>query len=173
MHLTYCTVNSGNNLLSGPCCWAVYDGAVGCKLFWQRAEWHSFSGLYQKQTTAHGKDLLSEAAKPSACSREAMDGAVMSSAFRHSFSARGWEVIFFKNSHISPSFTFRHFQGFSVAKLSRTMTANIEKLLLSDTKSDSASRWRQDGLFNFCYSLLFRYHISSRFPFVQWKCSCC
>lgn len=80
---------------------------------------------------------------------------------------------FFKNSHISLSFTFRHFQGFSVAKLSRTMTANIEKLLLSDTKSDSASRWRQDGLFNFCYSLLFRYHISSRFPFVQWKCSCC
>lgn len=51
------------------------------------------------------------------------------------------------------------------------MTANIEKLLLSDVKSGSASRWRQDGLFNFCYSLLFRYHITSPFSFVQWKCT--
>lgn len=49
------------------------------------------------------------------------------------------------------------------------MKANIESLLLSDVKGGSASGWRQDGLFNFCYSLLFRYHTTFSFPFVQWK----
>lgn len=47
------------------------------------------------------------------------------------------------------------------------MKANIESLLLSDVKGGSASGWRQDGLFNFCYSLLFRYHTTFSFPFVQ------
>ncbi|XP_029682065.1 prostacyclin synthase isoform X2 [Takifugu rubripes] len=50
----------------------------------------------------------------------------------------------------------QHFHGFRLSNLSGTMKANIESLLLSDVKGGSASGWRQDGLFNFCYSLLFR-----------------
>lgn len=44
------------------------------------------------------------------------------------------------------------------------MKANIESLLLSDVKGSSDSGWRQDSLFSFCYSLLFRYHPTSPFP---------
>lgn len=44
------------------------------------------------------------------------------------------------------------------------MKANIERLLLSEVKGSSASEWREDSLFSFCYSLLFRYHPTSHFP---------
>lgn len=44
------------------------------------------------------------------------------------------------------------------------MKANIESLLLSEVKGSSASGWRQDSLFSFCYSLLFRYHPTFPFP---------
>lgn len=44
------------------------------------------------------------------------------------------------------------------------MKANIESLLLSEVKGSNASGWRQDSLFSFCYSLLFRYHPTFLFP---------
>lgn len=36
------------------------------------------------------------------------------------------------------------------------MHAHMEKLLMSKVRASSPSEWRQDGLFNLCYSLLFR-----------------
>lgn len=84
-----------NNPHSGSCCWAVCDSAVGCELFRQCAERHSLSGLRQKQEPAPRKDFLPEAARPPACSRAGMDGAVMSAAIKHRFSAHYWEFFFF------------------------------------------------------------------------------
>lgn len=73
------------------------------------------------------------------------------------FSLHDWEELKKKKKNPSFSlFSFRHFHGFRLSNLSRTMKANIKSLLLSDVKGGSASGWRQDGLFNFCYSLLFR-----------------
>lgn len=83
------------NPRSGSCCRAVRDSAVGCKLFRQRVEWYSLSGLCQKQEPAPREDLLPEAARPPACSRERMDGAVMSAALKHRLSAHYWESFFF------------------------------------------------------------------------------
>ena len=57
-----------------------------------------------------------------------------------------------------PSCTYRHFHGFRLSKLCQSMKAHIESLLLSEVKGSKASEWRQDSLFSFCYSLLFRYH---------------
>lgn len=53
-------------------------------------------------------------------------------------------------------FFLRHFQGLNLSKLCGSMTSNLQKLLLSDPSGCSPSEWRQDGLFNLCYSLLFR-----------------
>ncbi|KAK5912581.1 hypothetical protein CesoFtcFv8_002440 [Champsocephalus esox] len=50
----------------------------------------------------------------------------------------------------------QHFQGLNLSKLCGSMTSNLQKLLLSDPSGCSPSEWRQDGLFNLCYSLLFR-----------------
>ncbi|CAG06955.1 unnamed protein product, partial [Tetraodon nigroviridis] len=50
----------------------------------------------------------------------------------------------------------RYFQGCRFAKLCQTMKANIESLLLGEVQGSSASEWKQDSLFSFCYSLLFR-----------------
>ncbi|KAM6927582.1 prostacyclin synthase [Xenentodon cancila] len=50
----------------------------------------------------------------------------------------------------------KHFQGLNLWKLSSSMNAHLQSLLLSDHKVCSPSEWREDGLFSFCYSLLFR-----------------
>uniref|UniRef100_H3C0F0 Prostaglandin I2 synthase n=1 Tax=Tetraodon nigroviridis TaxID=99883 RepID=H3C0F0_TETNG len=50
----------------------------------------------------------------------------------------------------------RYFQGCRFAKLCQTMKANIESLLLGEVQGSSAWEWKQDSLFSFCYSLLFR-----------------
>ncbi|KAM7006570.1 prostacyclin synthase [Tautogolabrus adspersus] len=49
-----------------------------------------------------------------------------------------------------------HFQGLSLSKLSSSMMANLQKLLLSDQTDCDPSKWTQNGLFSLCYSLLFR-----------------
>ncbi|XP_053172108.1 prostacyclin synthase [Scomber japonicus] len=49
-----------------------------------------------------------------------------------------------------------HFQGFSLSKLSTSMTTHLQNLLLNEQKSCSPSEWSQEGLFSLCYSLLFR-----------------
>ncbi|KAJ8409333.1 hypothetical protein AAFF_G00235310 [Aldrovandia affinis] len=49
----------------------------------------------------------------------------------------------------------RHFQGESLACLNSIMEGNLQALLRSEMLQDKAN-WKQDGLFNFCYSLLFR-----------------
>ncbi|TMS19508.1 Prostacyclin synthase [Larimichthys crocea] len=50
----------------------------------------------------------------------------------------------------------QHFQGLSLSKLCTSMNTHIQNLLLNDQKDFGTSEWRQDGLFSFCYSLLFR-----------------
>ncbi|XP_068568272.1 prostacyclin synthase [Cebidichthys violaceus] len=51
----------------------------------------------------------------------------------------------------------QHFQGVSLSKLSSSMNAHLQNLLLRDQKDcNPEAEWRQDGLFNLCYSLLFR-----------------
>ncbi|KPP69151.1 prostacyclin synthase-like [Scleropages formosus] len=49
----------------------------------------------------------------------------------------------------------KHFHGESLARLNATMYRNLRGLLESDTLPDP-TRWKQDGLFNFSYGLLFR-----------------
>uniref|UniRef100_A0A672ID12 Prostacyclin synthase n=1 Tax=Salarias fasciatus TaxID=181472 RepID=A0A672ID12_SALFA len=50
----------------------------------------------------------------------------------------------------------RHFQGLNLFKLSASMNVHLQNLLLSNNTNSSLSEWRQDGLFDLCYSLLFR-----------------
>ncbi|XP_070693198.1 prostacyclin synthase [Pempheris klunzingeri] len=50
----------------------------------------------------------------------------------------------------------QHFQGLSLFKLSSSMSAHLQNVLLSDQKGCGPSEWKQDGLFSLCYSLLFR-----------------
>uniref|UniRef100_A0A7N6BG93 Prostacyclin synthase n=1 Tax=Anabas testudineus TaxID=64144 RepID=A0A7N6BG93_ANATE len=50
----------------------------------------------------------------------------------------------------------RHFQGLSLSKLNNTMNTHLQWLLLSDQRGCDATEWREDGLFSFCYSLVFR-----------------
>ncbi|XP_062324609.1 prostacyclin synthase [Osmerus eperlanus] len=49
----------------------------------------------------------------------------------------------------------QQFQGVSLTRLSSSMHSHMQALL-TDHKRDGPSDWRQDGLFNLCYSLLFR-----------------
>ncbi|KAJ8259785.1 hypothetical protein GJAV_G00173440 [Gymnothorax javanicus] len=49
----------------------------------------------------------------------------------------------------------RHFQGDSLTCLNNVMEGNLQALLQSETPQDQGN-WKQDGLFNFCYGLLFR-----------------
>ncbi|KAJ8361179.1 hypothetical protein SKAU_G00177040 [Synaphobranchus kaupii] len=49
----------------------------------------------------------------------------------------------------------RHFQGESLTCLNSVMQGNLQGLLQSETLQDREN-WKQAGLFNFCYSLLFR-----------------
>ncbi|XP_061584509.1 prostacyclin synthase [Cololabis saira] len=49
----------------------------------------------------------------------------------------------------------QHFQGLNLWKLSSSMSAHLQSLM-SDHQVCSPSEWREDGLFSFCYSLLFR-----------------
>uniref|UniRef100_A0A673AJP0 Prostacyclin synthase n=1 Tax=Sphaeramia orbicularis TaxID=375764 RepID=A0A673AJP0_9TELE len=50
----------------------------------------------------------------------------------------------------------QHFQGLSLSRLSISMNTNLQNLLLNDWKGCSPTEWREEGLFSFCYSLLFR-----------------
>ncbi|XP_067359800.1 prostacyclin synthase isoform X2 [Channa argus] len=50
----------------------------------------------------------------------------------------------------------QHFQGVSLSRLSRAMNTHLKNLLLSNQEGCNPSEWKRDGLFNFCYSLLFR-----------------
>ncbi|AWP02694.1 putative prostacyclin synthase-like [Scophthalmus maximus] len=50
----------------------------------------------------------------------------------------------------------RHFQGHGLSKLSSSMNIHLQSLLLSDHRDCGPSKWRQEGLFSLCYSLLFR-----------------
>nr|XP_057921533.1 prostacyclin synthase [Doryrhamphus excisus] len=52
------------------------------------------------------------------------------------------------------TFMKRHFQGAGLSQLGRSMNAHLRELILHHQCSQS--EWRQDGLFNLCYSLLFR-----------------
>ncbi|XP_036387524.1 prostacyclin synthase-like [Megalops cyprinoides] len=49
----------------------------------------------------------------------------------------------------------RHFQGDSLACLNGVMQRNLQALLATEELQDQTD-WKQDGLFNFSYSLLFR-----------------
>ncbi|KAJ8258584.1 hypothetical protein COCON_G00175960 [Conger conger] len=49
----------------------------------------------------------------------------------------------------------RHFQGEGLTCLNSVMEGNLQALLQSETPQDREN-WKRDGLFNFCYSLLFR-----------------
>ncbi|XP_055364993.1 prostacyclin synthase [Betta splendens] len=50
----------------------------------------------------------------------------------------------------------QHFQGASLSKLNGAMGAHLQSLLLSEHQGCRSAEWSQDGLFSFCYSLLFR-----------------
>uniref|UniRef100_A0A6Q2YWK6 Prostacyclin synthase n=1 Tax=Esox lucius TaxID=8010 RepID=A0A6Q2YWK6_ESOLU len=50
----------------------------------------------------------------------------------------------------------QHFQGPSLAKLSSTMHSHLHTLLRDEERSCSPVEWKEDGLFSFCYSMLFR-----------------
>uniref|UniRef100_A0A3Q3PY92 Prostacyclin synthase n=1 Tax=Monopterus albus TaxID=43700 RepID=A0A3Q3PY92_MONAL len=50
----------------------------------------------------------------------------------------------------------QHFQGLSLSTLSSSMNTHLQSLLMSDHDRCGPSEWREDGLFSFCYSLLFR-----------------
>ncbi|XP_028853244.1 prostacyclin synthase [Denticeps clupeoides] len=52
----------------------------------------------------------------------------------------------------------KHFQGLNLAKLCGSMQNNLQVLFHSSeaTQNSQRAQWRQDGLFSFCYSLLFR-----------------
>ncbi|XP_037535721.1 prostacyclin synthase [Nematolebias whitei] len=49
-----------------------------------------------------------------------------------------------------------HFQGLSLQKLNSSMSTHLYNLLVNNCESCSSSKWTEDELFGFCYSLLFR-----------------
>lgn len=51
----------------------------------------------------------------------------------------------------------RHFQGTGLTQLRSSMHNNLELLLTSSETGLDTAEWKKDGLFRFCYSLLFRY----------------
>ncbi|XP_062853033.1 prostacyclin synthase-like [Trichomycterus rosablanca] len=50
----------------------------------------------------------------------------------------------------------RHFQGESLSCLNNVMRNHLQILLTLETESKNQPDWKHDGLFHFCYSLLFR-----------------
>ncbi|KAF7711616.1 prostacyclin synthase-like [Silurus meridionalis] len=50
----------------------------------------------------------------------------------------------------------RHFQGESLLCLNHVMENHLQKLLTLETEALNQSDWKHDGLFHFCYSLMFR-----------------
>ncbi|XP_053353676.1 prostacyclin synthase-like [Clarias gariepinus] len=50
----------------------------------------------------------------------------------------------------------RHFHGKSLLSLNHVMENHLRTLLTLETGALNQSDWKQDGLFNFCYSLMFR-----------------
>lgn len=52
--------------------------------------------------------------------------------------------------------SFRHFHGVNQQKLNASMNAHLSNVMLKSFESHSPSEWREDGLFELCYSLLFR-----------------
>ncbi|XP_072539219.1 prostacyclin synthase-like [Salminus brasiliensis] len=50
----------------------------------------------------------------------------------------------------------RHFQGESLSCLNHNMQIHLKTLLTFETAAQNQKDWKHDGLFGFCYSLLFR-----------------
>uniref|UniRef100_A0A3B5LQL6 Prostacyclin synthase n=1 Tax=Xiphophorus couchianus TaxID=32473 RepID=A0A3B5LQL6_9TELE len=50
----------------------------------------------------------------------------------------------------------QHFHGVNQQKLNASMNAHLSNVMLKSFESRSPSEWREDGLFELCYSLLFR-----------------
>lgn len=50
----------------------------------------------------------------------------------------------------------RHFQGVSLQRLNTSMNAHLTSLMLNNDEPCISSEWREEGLFDLCYSLLFR-----------------
>lgn len=50
----------------------------------------------------------------------------------------------------------QHFKGCSLSKLSSSMNTHLHTLLLHCHNGSAPSEWKQEGLFDLCYSLLFR-----------------
>lgn len=50
----------------------------------------------------------------------------------------------------------QHFQGHSLSSLSSSMKTHLQNLLLHCHNGCTPSEWKQDGLFDLCYSLLFK-----------------
>ncbi|KAI2663809.1 Prostacyclin synthase [Labeo rohita] len=49
-----------------------------------------------------------------------------------------------------------HFQGRALTQLCSSMQSNLQHLVNPSVMGVKVSEWRKDGLFNFCYSLLFK-----------------
>jgi len=56
-------------------------------------------------------------------------------------------------------FDYRHFQGPALTQLRSSMKNNLLRLMDSLEMDLKMSEGKEDGLFNFCYSLLFKYAI--------------
>ncbi|XP_030229949.1 prostacyclin synthase [Gadus morhua] len=49
-----------------------------------------------------------------------------------------------------------HFQGVGLDKLQSSMDSHLRDLLLADQRGCGTAQWREEGLFDLCYGLLFR-----------------
>ena len=49
-----------------------------------------------------------------------------------------------------------HFQGVGLDKLQSSMDSHLRDLLLADQRGCGTALWREEGLFDLCYGLLFR-----------------
>ncbi|MED6268408.1 hypothetical protein CHARACLAT_022113 [Characodon lateralis] len=49
-----------------------------------------------------------------------------------------------------------HFQGLSLERLNSSMSAHLTSVMLNSPERFNSSEWKEDGLFELCYSLLFR-----------------
>ncbi|XP_031422987.1 prostacyclin synthase-like [Clupea harengus] len=59
------------------------------------------------------------------------------------------------NPTVEKAIMKQHFQGKSLTYLNSTMQRNLQALLTSETPPNQKD-WKRNGLFNFCYGLLFR-----------------
>lgn len=57
-------------------------------------------------------------------------------------------------------YVYRHFVGMNLATLNNAMSRNLRALMKAKTTQNQKD-WKEEGLFNFSYSLLFRYEKAS------------